>query len=165
MQLNDGLTAKAHTDRNCFGMSLIMTLGPFTGGEVWHTGTNQTGSGVWDTTETMLEFNGKITHGSMPCYGRKFTVVVYTNSSIAHVEAGNAIHMAAMHGLPMPDPTAVALCMEAQDPVPAVSTAHIPALIGNFMSELNHAVDNTTVPLLHPEQVTLSQAQHQDPSS
>ena len=86
VQLNDGLTAKAHTDRNCFGMSLIMTLWPVTGGEFWHNGTNQTGSGVWGTTETWLEFNGKTAHSSMPCYGRKFAVIAYTNSSITHPE-------------------------------------------------------------------------------
>ena len=126
VQLNDGLTAKLHVDRNNMGLSIILSLGPSTGGEFWTNGTNQTGSGVWDTMEQWQPFDGRTPHCSLPCYGRKFSVIVYTNTAITHNEAEDAIQAAITLGIPVPDPVTTAIRIDAQGPAVAYQTAHLP---------------------------------------
>ena len=63
-------------------------------------------------------------------------------------------------GIPLPDPVAIAVRIDAQGPAVAYQTAHLSALMGNFMAEVQHAVNNTTVPLLPADQVIISRAEH-----
>ena len=99
MQINLGLSAALHADGANIGPSLIITMGPHTGGQLWiHKSTE---GEILDITRWTL-INGLIPHRNIPHFGDRVSVVLFSHTAANGRHAGEAAAQIAAAGFPVP---------------------------------------------------------------
>lgn len=86
------------------GPSLIVSLGPCTGGQVW---THRSAEGHVLSANSWTPINGKIPHRTLPYHGHRTSVVLFTHSAAASKTSAVAVAQASNAGLPTPGHPAV----------------------------------------------------------
>ena len=79
IQLNKNTVSVPHRDSNNAGLSLVLLAGSFTGG-AFHC---ESFKEPWQEQGKMLAFDGRAVHSSDPFSGTRFSVILFTHSSVA----------------------------------------------------------------------------------
>ena len=99
IQINKGLRAKTHVDAANIALSLIITLGPFTGGWTWQlvgsiAAILQTGQWAY--------IDGRAPHSSSLFCGLRTSIVLFTHSSLTSPATAASVAVARSFGVPLP---------------------------------------------------------------
>ena len=95
MQVNIGLSAALHADGGNVGPSLVVSLGPHAGGQLWVFRANE---GCVLDLEAWTPINGRIPHKNLPHAGDRVSIVLFTHSAAASRNSSQALTGCAMAG-------------------------------------------------------------------
>ena len=94
LQVNSGSTA-VHADKPNIGMSCTLSVGSFSGGELWLEGD------LIDTFTKPTIFNGKRLHATMPFVGNRLVVVAFSHGLAYQLDDGDFSCLHDLGFLPM----------------------------------------------------------------
>ena len=91
IQVNVGLASVLHTDDANIGPSLVVALGPFTGGQLW---THRAAEGCVLDVRNFAYINGRVPHRTLPYAGDRVSIVLFSHSSAASMISREAMLLA-----------------------------------------------------------------------
>ena len=99
IQVNIGLASTLHVDSGNMGPSLIIALGPFTGGQVW---THRAAEGNVLSVHNWTMMNGNVPHRTLPYTGDRLSIVLFTHAAAASQKSAAAMCQVRTAGIPAP---------------------------------------------------------------
>lgn len=99
IQVNVGLASALHTDGGNVGPSMVLAVGPFTGGLLW---THRAAEGQVVNVRNWAYINERVHHRTLPHAGDRFSIVLFTHAAAASQVSLEAVGQAAFTGLPAP---------------------------------------------------------------
>ena len=99
IQLNIGMASGLHSGGANGGPSLVVALGPHTGGQLW---VHHATEGHVIDVERWQPTNGRIPHCSLPFAGQHASIVLFTYAAACSRQSSEAVQAVAMAGFPVP---------------------------------------------------------------
>ena len=101
IQVNQQLRSKLHTDSNSLGPSMVIHIGPYTGGWTW---VYSTGCGDFILPSAWHHLDGKTPHASNPFFGDRISLVLFSHKAANMPNAAPALAQTRQLGI-CPPPT------------------------------------------------------------